>query len=215
MRRLLAAATLAALTAAVAPAAQASATGETTGGCFFVVAAHDTLTTGPYVGVLGDVSLTTNPATHEPVQATVSCQLRVNGVVQNTTDTGSWAGFGAQAGVQQAIFSASTTAITELCQRTVYATPPTTDDWTCRAVTSAQVPPADITNDLLRALVDPVLCPVLRTLHGAYGPVVVAADGDVTVDGQPLYDCAPYRAKSVVEQTQVRLEYGLGPTWPV
>lgn len=46
---------------------------------------------------------------------------------------------------------------------------------------------------LKKQAVDPVTCPVLATLAGAYGPVTVTPEGDVAA-GPVTWDCPPYAA---------------------
>ena len=40
--------------------------------------------------------------------------------------------------------------------------------------------------------VDPTMCPVLASQAGTYGLVVINAQGDVFVGGEPQWDCPPY-----------------------
>jgi hypothetical protein len=40
--------------------------------------------------------------------------------------------------------------------------------------------------------VDPILCPVLASLRGVYGPVTIDPEGDVWVAGEKVWDCPPY-----------------------
>ncbi len=45
------------------------------------------------------------------------------------------------------------------------------------------------------AAADPLevwLCPQLAAISGHYGPVYIAPDGDVYVNGDLVYDCPPY-----------------------
>jgi hypothetical protein len=39
---------------------------------------------------------------------------------------------------------------------------------------------------------DAVTCPVLASLAGDYGAIVINAQGDVFVAGEPFWDCPPY-----------------------
>lgn len=52
--------------------------------------------------------------------------------------------------------------------------------------------PPRVTLDPAWAVVDPVVCAYLRAARPGSGPVVVAEDGDVHVDGTLVYDCPPY-----------------------
>lgn len=210
MRRLLAAAALAALTAAGAPAASASATGHITGGCFFFTVLDPPGFQGVYEGILGTASVTTYSATNQPEQATVTCSIRVLGVVQNPDlNVGSWSGNGVQVGGKYTAFDADDTDTVEICQSVVYANPTSSDPTTCRSATHAQVPP-DAVRDVVH-LTDPALCLALRTVQGSYGPVAIRTDGDVVVGGLiTVYDCAPTQSG---EQAEYNVDLLFGP-WP-
>lgn len=170
------------LTALVVPAAHAA--GETIrGGCLFVsVATHPTEFNGAAEGVIADVSLTTDSGGN-PIFATVSCKIQVNG--SDASPTFSYPGTGAQVGVDLLAFLATEGDSIAICQRVAYGTG-TTTPFSCRSVTEARVPPQQVT-DLIAGVfnqtVDPITC--------------AAIGGDVSlppnfVYSGPIYDCPPY-----------------------
>jgi len=194
-----------------APAASAAGGDIIDGGCFFNTDQQATLTGGANVGVIGDKSLTQD-ASGLPIDATVSCQIQVNRAPAPGT-TFSYSGFGVQAGVDRASFTAGPADSVNLCQRVVYADG-TDTGWVCPGVEHCFIegppwpclPPAvnalldlvnGVLNDAFTTIIDPQVCPVLVANAGTYGPVTIAPDGDVYVL-DPLgligvaYDCPPY-----------------------
>lgn len=170
------------LTTLVVPAAQAA--GETTrGGCFFVaVSTKPTEFNGAAEGVIADVSVTTD-AGDNPIFATVSCKIEVNGV--DATPTFTYPGTGAQAGADLLAFLANDSDAISICQRVAYGTG-TTTAFSCRAVTEARVPPQEVTDvvaGVFHDAVDPTVCGVLGD--------DVALPPNLLYSG-PLYDCPPY-----------------------
>ena len=160
------------IVAAVTPAA--SAAGNTiTGGCFLVAGANRTATQGQNGGFIGGASRTS-------IGATVTCWIDVNGVEAPGTRFSYPGSNGVQAGAWQVSYTASDTdAVTE-CQSVAYAdgsNAPTI----CFAVTTTQAPPQAVI-DLVITVADTanaVFCPVLASLAGNYGPVMIAPNGDV------------------------------------
>ena len=50
----------------------------------------------------------------------------------------------------------------------------------------------DTVNDLVIEHVDPRVCPALADLSPGTPPVFIDAEGDVYVNGEPVWDCPPY-----------------------
>lgn len=184
------------LVSAAAPPAQAA--GETIrGGCFFAaVATHPTFFNDAAEGVIADVSVTTD-AGNNPIQATVSCKIQVNGV--DATPTFTYSGPGVQVGANLLSFLAQEGDSVAICQKVAYGTG-TTTAFSCRSVTEAKAPAQAITDvvvSVFSQVVDPTVCPVLARLAGSYpGGVVITSTGDVFLPDilyfGPLYDCPPY-----------------------
>jgi len=131
-----------------------------------------------------------------PAGATVTCFVRVNGVVAPGT-TFSYTGVGAQAGVDQVAFSASDSDVVSECEDVVFNDGNTTAE-NCVTATEVVLPP-DVTVGAL--ILDATLCPQLRSLgpSGIPGVVAIYADGDVYIANplgigglDPVYDCPPY-----------------------
>jgi hypothetical protein len=184
-------------------AAPAQAAGETTqSGCMFVaLSTVPTEFNGLAVGVMADVSTTTDAA-RNPIFATVSCKIQVNGV--DATPTFNYSGSGVQVGADVMQFFADDSDVVQICQRVAYGTG-TTTSWSCRFVTQARVLPQPITDlvgGALMSTVNPVLCPVLASQSGSYlgGAVVITPTGDVFLPGSvyygPFIDCPPYDTDS-------------------
>jgi len=186
-----------AMAVGLAPAASAAGGDTIHGGCFFDTDQQAVVTNGAYTGVIGDKSLTQD-ASGLPADATVSCQIQVNGFPAPGT-TFSYSGAGAQAGVDRVSYAAAGTDWVALCQRVVYSDG-TDTGWGCLSPCECQLPPQVII-DLLNstfAVLDAQVCPVLVAAAGTYGPVTITPDGDVYVADpiglglNPLYDCPPY-----------------------
>jgi hypothetical protein len=204
---LLAAMALAAV-AATAPAASASTRDVIHGGCFAVLVDIPEITNSAFVGLIGDASVTTDRASNQPSGATVTCQLQVNNAVV-TPGTATATGTGVQAVVQQAALVAAESDIVEICQQVQYADG-SSDPSSCRTLTSAKVLPNAV-RDLAESLLDPVLCPLLASLRGTYGPVAIGADGDVKVASQRVVDCPPKGPTEALADTTVRIMFALPP----
>ena len=209
MNRVLLAAVAVGVTAAVLPAAPASAASgadSVRGGCFFDTNQNATVTGGRNVGEIGDLSITTD-STGAPTFAVVNCWIIVNGVEAPGTRI-SASGTGVQAGVATISYTAGDADWVGLCEQVVYADG--TSDTECPIYEDPNLPPnfiieaLDTIFDVVNAVVaypDPVVCPVLVQLAGSYpGGVTIAADGDVYVPDPlvlfagPVYDCPPYVA---------------------
>jgi len=206
--------------AMVTPMTSASADqGDTLkGGCGFNTDENAVATNGQNQGVIYVVALS-QEASGTPSTATVDCWIDVNGVEQPGTRITA-TGNGVIANQGQITFSAVDGDTINECQKVVFADGST---WTakdgnvgtdCPAATSIDIPPPvvfdtldtvfealqgvlDAVNGVLISTVDPVVCPVLKSLAGNYGPVEINSEGDVIVnDGLDLigkvYDCPPY-----------------------
>jgi hypothetical protein len=168
------------------------------------IAPPDQITGVVYVVmVVYDDDVTSNPA-----GATVDCILRINGdveyVILHTT--------GRPVVVAIAPFAVTVTdgSYLELCTKVTYDSGPV--EKTCKQLTSVDVPPQQVgdlvatafgvADSLQKALVDPVLCPLLQTLAPGVPGLRIEADGDVALTSYGgrrtvlyvlLYDCPAYR----------------------
>ena len=128
---------------------------------------------------------------------TVQCDLWVNGVFNSTVLTASGTGIA----VNGTAFNRPgfATDVLTLCTVVTIGGPPSTS---CRNVVVVPVPPQEV-QDLLNAAVDtvdgvvkqldPAICAFLAALApGVPGVADITPDGDVYVNGQPVYDCPPY-----------------------
>jgi hypothetical protein len=194
--------------AIVAPAAEAASSNVMHGGCFYDTDENDLVTGGQNVGVIGDLSVTTD-STGAPTDATVTCWVEVNYVEAPHTRF-SYSGFGVQAGTDRISFTAEPWDLVRECQSVAYVDG-TSEPATCDPPVFIQLPPTicegcsileivfDALNNVFITYVDPVVCPVLVSLAGTYpGGVTIAPDGDVFVPDplglqpNPVYDCPPY-----------------------
>jgi len=209
MRRALFAALAFGASAIVVPTAHAGSPDIVHGGCFFDTAAQPSTQPGGNVGVIGDLSVTTD-ASGKPMAATVSCWLDVNGVEAAGTRF-SYAGTGGQVGANPIQFFASNTDQIDLCTSVVFADNTTTGA-ECLVSDGPEIPPQVVWDefDAVAGLIDAVegcdashqecslLCPRLKLVAGSYGPLTIGPDGDVFVVDplglglNPVYDCPPY-----------------------
>lgn len=189
---------------ALPPAANAVTADVIHGGCGYNTDQNATLTGGQNAGTIYDLSVTTTGDTPpRPIDATVSCWITVNGVQAPGTRF-SYSGAGVQAGADHISFATTDGDRIDMCQSVAYADG--TTDTQCPVPVDDSLPPQRVIdalnnafgllNDALVSFVDPVLCPVLVSLSGTYGPVTIAADGDVYVPDPlgligPAYDCPP------------------------
>ena len=197
------------------PATAANEAGDSIfGGCVWQADSHAVVTGGQFVGVMAESSVTID-GSNAPTGATVECSVYVNDVKQASTDLVT-AGYGIQAGARPISFTASDSDIVQLCEDVTYAdgskTPPCNPS-ECPEVCFPPAPVNDLlnrtglldrANDLLNQVneaeiqyVDPAICPELVKLAGSYGPITIAADGDVTIADPfgifgPFWDCPPY-----------------------
>jgi len=201
------------VTAVAAPAVPASAafgSDSFTGGCFFDTDEQATATGGRNVGIIGDLSVTTD-SNNAPTFATMSCWIEVNGVEAPGTRL-SASGTGVQAGIATISFAAGDGDWIAECEQVVYADG--TSDWGCPINHGeGQLPPQFVLDALGFVLdtvtaaeiayVDPAVCPVFVQLAGSYpAGLVIAPDGDVYLPDpfalgiNPFWDCPPYRPTS-------------------
>jgi hypothetical protein len=208
----LAAATLLALPV---PPASAADHYDYEGGCTFDAMSRPALAgSDEYTGVLGNRSITYRSAPLPTlVDATVTCELWVNGIVQNPSNVLTTSGYGVQAGAQPTTYHAAPTDLVQLCLTIAFEPALPGPVWRCAYKYGEQFPPkpvmdaidsidvvdggvAYIDGVLTSAevdVVDPVLCPRLAALAPGAGGVGIDPTGDVTVPGLGLvWDCPPY-----------------------
>ncbi|MBV9099061.1 MAG: hypothetical protein JO079_13485 [Frankiaceae bacterium] len=215
MRRALGTATAAAALAATAlvTAAPANAATDTIhGGCLYDTEAQQSLTSGTYVGVIWEASVTqerdTIPTGDVPTGATVYCRIVVNGVVAPNTTFAYPGPGGVQAGANQISFAATASDTVWLDERVVYADGTDTGwGFLCRTC-QFTFPPEDwwedvqlvtaAVNGAFVSQIDPRVCPILAAHPGTYGAITIEPDGDVYAADpagwglNPVYDCLPY-----------------------
>jgi len=183
----------------VVPAARAGTPDVVYGGCYFSTDSQPTVTGDVQTGVIGDASVTASgDSTPQPIGATVTCWIEVNGVTEpgTTHSYGDLGGIrGVQAGADPLSFAAYGSDMVEVCESVTFAdgttqaacpvSAPSED--TCAGPVggggSFQFPPQqteDLLNVLLIAIssdgdncvfvpvVDPAVCPVLKQLAGSY-----------------------------------------------
>ena len=198
-------ATATAVAAALAPASPAVAsTGIDTihGGCGFDTETP-TQVSNTARGIMFDASVTFD-ATGAPTDATVTCAIAINGVIDPDTELIA-SGFGEQAGATQISFEDDPGNSVVLCQRVQFADGYDTG-MSCIFEPPPPLPLIEIVDFIVATEtqlfvddIDPVACPVFVALAGDYGPVSIKPDGDVYVTdpldsfaGGPAYDCPPY-----------------------
>jgi hypothetical protein len=188
------------------------------GGCTFDAVSQPGLAgSDGYTGVLGNRSITYRDASLPTlVDATVTCELWVNGIVQNPSNVVTTSGYGVQAGAQPTTFHAAPFDTVQLCLTIAFEPALPGPVWRCAYKYGEQFPPKEVTDiidvindvdimggtvalvegELTSAevdIVDPVLCPRLAALAPGAGGVGIDPTGDVTVPGLGLvWDCPPY-----------------------
>lgn len=180
-----------------APAAHAS--GDTiTGGCFASTDEHSILTNGQNQGILVIASVTRDASGLE--NATVACWIDVNGVEQpgtRLTDTN----VGVQLAQQQIAYLALDDDVVTLCEQVHFWNDNFDTGPVCQPTVIRVIVPTPVVgpvNQIFPNDIDPLLCPEFRSLHGDYGPVTIATDGDISIPDplglgyNPIYDCPPY-----------------------
>jgi hypothetical protein len=187
-RVVLTAAVLAAVAATV-PTASAGGGYDSAGGCGFD-ALPSRATGGSFAGEISDVSVTTT-ADGRPAYASVTCAIRVNGVV---AASGTWSGWGFQAGAKPYAIDLGPLDSVDYCETFVFGHGAATTSQ-CLWVDPTQIPPQAVV-DLVDAVAGPVLATVCATAAahaGEYGPVTIGSDGDVSANDPAglLLDCPP------------------------
>jgi hypothetical protein len=172
--------------------ASAAADSERTGRCHWRMTrtpAGDLLTVGVAAAVA--VYSTGTPADN-PVSATVTCTLMVNGVPVVERE---FSGTGLVAGAAQVTHVAGPADVVSPCDTVDYtsnATPTSTVCYESAGPPPVPQPIIDIINALCEVSChgplfedrNPIICPLLAAIFGE--------DGDVYVAGARFYDCPPY-----------------------
>jgi hypothetical protein len=175
------------------------------GGCFFEADSHaDVTQPDTFVGVLGARVVTTDD--NNPDSADIHCDLQVNGATVAALDIAGNAN-GAESGVKQTTFVAHPNDVVTLLTTITDSDESNVSDTFGGASIRPQAPPQEVVellddlffiiDGVFTGVIDPNTCPTLASLHGTYGPITIAADGDVTIDPDPLDlnpidDCPPY-----------------------
>lgn len=172
------------------PAVHAAAAHHYRGGCGLDASTDPTqqiVNPDTFVGVLyASAVVYSDGAYANPVSATVTCTVKVNGV---TRGTASFVGTVAVSGAAQTAFLATDSDITTVCTTVWFHGGGTVQD--CAYTSDVTFPPYEVT-DLL-GFVDPTMCPILAALApGVPGVVDIEADGDTYVAGGPFWNCPPY-----------------------
>ncbi len=187
---------LLALTAPSAPAADQS---WSRGDCGFDTVQAPSLTGDTWTGI-GYADVVVYSSTHgNVVNATVTCELRVNGVTQMTV---SGSGTSVVVFATPMSFHAAVTDVVSFCTVVDYTsdTTPTTVD--CGAAVETQVIPQwtvdlidwviDVANYAIVSEVDPRVCAAFQAFAPGSDPVTITPEGDVYIAGEFFWDCPPY-----------------------
>jgi len=193
------------------PASHASSPDAIRGGCAFWAT---NVVGDSHAGLMYESSVTTTgDPVPQPIGATVTCWITVNGIEAagtrhtygDVTDAR-----GVQAGTDPVSFTARPGDFVDECQLVVFADNTTTGP-DCPADVGVGFPPQALL-DLVNAVENPVLdaacgddrsqtiCPIvcsyIRQFAGRYGPLLITTDGDVDVVNPwrdpvliPVYDC--------------------------
>ena len=192
MRRILVAGLVASALALGAPGAHAGSDSRFEGGCSFTSVADPGLRP-QQVGEIDIATLVYSPTPgSNPVWATVTCYIAVNGVPQEgTLVAGSGAVVVTGGGVVR--YDAAANDVVTLCTEIDFTGPgDTTPTVTgCPIFHDPDWPPPFFW-DTLWGIVDPVVCPVIAAAQGTYGPVDIDEQGDIYIVGELFYNCPPY-----------------------
>jgi hypothetical protein len=199
MRHALVAVAALGVLAGPAPAASAAPGDTIGGGCGYGPLVYVAGSTAPLESVIYDESTTQNVG-GAPIQATVHCWIDVNGIAQSDSNLYA-SGFGAQEGNKPYAVRATPYDVVQVCEAVQFDPDPYWTDEGCADVTTIQAPPQaivdlinfimDTIDNLPTQVVDPTLCPILKSLAGTYGPITIDPSGDVYF-GKLIYDCPPY-----------------------
>jgi hypothetical protein len=194
--------------------ASADAGDAISGGCSFNTDANQTATQGQNNGAIEVTAFMQTSAKTPDAGASVDCKIQVNGVDAPGTEIDVAANaVGLVQGQAQISFDdQGGTLPSALCEKDNWGDGDTSG-WVCQGSTEIQIPPQqviDALDGLFATLdqleidnVDPVVCPVLKTIGAAIGGGVpgvleIRADGDVYVADplalglNPVWDCPPY-----------------------
>ena len=182
-----------ALGALGAPGAHAGSDSRFEGGCSFVSMSTEAVVPGQHVGEIDIETLVYSPTPEaNPVWATVTCYIAVNGVPQpGTLVAGSGAVVVTGGGVVR--YDAADDDFVTICTQIDFTGPGDTTATVTGCPINGGDPgwPPPFFWDALWGIVDPVVCPVIAAAQGTYGPVDVDEQGDIFVNGELLYDCPP------------------------
>jgi hypothetical protein len=183
-----------------APAASGAPGDTIGGGCGYGPLIYLAGSSSPLESVIYDESYTRN-AGGTPIAATAHCWIDVNGSHRGDSDLYA-SGLGAQEGNKPYVVNATQYDVVQVCEAVQFGTDTYWTDEGCRGVTTLQAPPQaiidlinsimDTINNLPTQVVDPILCPILSSLAGTYGPITIDPTGDVYYGGKVIYDCPPY-----------------------
>ncbi|MDQ1686591.1 MAG: hypothetical protein QOC82_3328 [Frankiaceae bacterium] len=174
-----------------------------TGGCHFHTDAQQQATQNQNTGVIEASAVMRTSAGLPDAGAWVHCKIQVNGVDAPDTQLDAPAN---AAGIVQgqkpiSFDDQNGTLPSALCEKDDWGDTDTSG-WYCRASIEIQVPPQEVI-DLLNNTVDPIVCPVLKTIGqqtggNIAGVITIGPDGDVSIPDplnlgiNPVYDCPPY-----------------------
>lgn len=194
MARLLAtsvAALACALLATPAPPAFAADDSTYYGSCGFSAVTDPLAPEGTFTGWV-DAQVVLYSRTHgNAVAATVTCELRVNGVAQ---DSATASGLGAVIIADTLSYRADVVDWVQICTIVDFTSDTTPTAVFCPGPTTLEFPPQWV-QDLfsMTAYADGVACPLLQQVSPGAGPVVIDAQGDVYVSDELWWDCPPYQ----------------------
>ena len=127
----------------------------------------------------------------------VSCVIKVNGMAAASTPTAS----GTAAAVTHGPVAYRAGVFDDLDVCAVHSVNGVTAE-ACSAVFRDSLPPPaywevveillDFVLELQPIWLGPTVCATLASMAGSYGPLVINAQGDVFVAGEPQWDCPPY-----------------------
>jgi hypothetical protein len=188
-------AALAVLVAAAPLPAHAAAESAYRGGCGYDTVPRDGGTPGSgehlQTGVMyAGVALYSTAPADNPVSATVTCRLLVNGEVNSTA---TFSGTGAVTGVKRVSFPDGGDYTPELCVTIDFTSDDTPTSTVCAVATTIQIPPQAITDaiEYVTAPARAAVCAVLATLApGVPGVADISPAGDLTVLGGVHWTCA-------------------------
>ncbi len=151
-----------------------------------------------WVGVLDAAILVASPTHNNAVGATVTCEIRIDGVPAARV---SGSGTTLVTFASPVEYHAEITDVVGVCTTVDYTSDPTPTTVDCNYGTTTQFPPQSWI-DLVEYVVGVALavatyadipaCAAFQAMAPGTGPVAITPEGDVSVDGEPWYDCPPY-----------------------